>query len=241
MTYLEHPAPGVSPDSWPMEGALCLKPLKQSVLSSSIAARPVEDVVRKVSDRKPVINPVTDVNSEKLRMKVSPDPVPLEQSVLRASPELYYEQSYTDVSDDMNTDLPESLPSMLKPLTAFEWPCVNSPILLTAKPEVVNQTKDSFDMNTNLPESSAPMIDSGGYCRCLGYVGGVSHDLLKTDPKSEPEVGNRRKTADLIYMGRKATRANDGWIRTIIQILTPLWSWSMKHGMTHAHGNFAMR
>ena len=160
ITYLERPAPGVSLDSWPMEGASCLEPLEQSVLSSSIAARPVEDVIRKVSDRKPVINPVTDVNSENLLTKVSPDPVPLEQSVLRASPELCYEQSYTDVSDDMNTDLPESLTLMLKSLTAFEWPCVNLPLLPTAQPEIVNQTNDSFDMNTNLPESSAPMIDS---------------------------------------------------------------------------------
>ena len=40
--------------------------------------------------------------------------------MLRASPESY-EQSYTDVSDDMNTDLPESLTPMLKSLMAFEW------------------------------------------------------------------------------------------------------------------------
>ena len=160
MTYLERPALGVSLDSWPMEGASCLRQLDQSVLSLSIAARPVEDVVRKVADRKPVINPVTDVNSQNVRMRVSPDPVPLEQSVLRASPELCYEQSYTDATDDMNTDLPETLTPMLKPLTAFEWPCVNSPLLPTAKPEVVNRMKDSFDMNMNLPESSASMIDS---------------------------------------------------------------------------------
>ena len=159
ITYLERPAPGVSLDSWPIEGASCLRPLEQSVLNSSIAARSVEDVVREVSDRKSVINPVTDVNSENLHMRISPDPVPLEQSVPRASSECY-EQSYTDASDDMNTDLPESLTPMLKPLTAFEWPCVNSPLLPTAKPEVVNQRKDSFDMNTNLPESSTPMIDS---------------------------------------------------------------------------------
>ena len=38
--------------------------------------------------------------------------------------------------------------------------CVNSPLLTTEKPEIVDQTDDSFDMNTNLPESSAPMIDS---------------------------------------------------------------------------------
>ena len=78
MTYLEHPAPGVSLDSWPMEGASCLRPLEQSVLNSSIAARPVEDVDRKVSNRKPVKNPVTDVKSEN-----------------------------TDASDDMNTDPPD--------------------------------------------------------------------------------------------------------------------------------------
>ena len=98
---------------------------------------------------------------------------------------------------------------MLKPLTAFEWPCVNSPFL-----------PDSFDMNTNLPESSTPMIDSDlsienwedGYCRRLGYVGEVSHDLLKTD-SSEPEIENRRKTADLIYMGRTAT-LSERWLDT---------------------------
>ena len=41
-----------------MEGAL--EPLEQSVLCSSLAARPVEGVAEKVSDRKPVINPVID-------------------------------------------------------------------------------------------------------------------------------------------------------------------------------------
>ena len=75
-------------------------------------------------------------------------------------------------------------------------------------------------MNMNLPESSAPMIDSDlsienwedAYCRRLGYVGGVSHDLLKTD-SSGPEVENRWKTADLIYMGRTAT-PSERWLDT---------------------------
>ena len=35
ITYLEHPAPGVSPDSGPMEGMSCLEPLEQSILHSS--------------------------------------------------------------------------------------------------------------------------------------------------------------------------------------------------------------
>ena len=120
----------------------------------------------------------------------------------------------------MNTDLPESLTPMLKPLTAFEWPCVISPLLPTAKPEVVNQTKDSSDMNTNLPESSAPIIDSDlsienwedRYYRRLGYVGGVSHDVMKTD-SSKPEVGNRLEIADLIYTGRMAALSKR-WLDT---------------------------
>ena len=34
ITYLEHPAQGVSLDSRPMEGSLCLKPVEQSILRS---------------------------------------------------------------------------------------------------------------------------------------------------------------------------------------------------------------
>ena len=58
ITYLERSALGVSLDNRPTEGASCLEPLEQSVLSSSLAARPVEGATEKVSDWKPVINPV---------------------------------------------------------------------------------------------------------------------------------------------------------------------------------------
>ena len=44
--------------SRPTEGAPCLEPLEQSVLSSSLAVRPVEGIMKKMSDWKPVINPV---------------------------------------------------------------------------------------------------------------------------------------------------------------------------------------
>ena len=49
-----------------MEGVSCLKPLEQSVsvLSSSLAARPVEGVTEKISDWKPVINPVQDITPD---------------------------------------------------------------------------------------------------------------------------------------------------------------------------------
>ena len=123
----------------------------------------------KVPNRKPVINLVTDVKSEN-----------------------------TDASDDMNTDPPESLTPMLRPLMAFEWPCVNLPLLPTAKPEVVNQKKVTCEMYTNLPESSTSMIDSDlsienwedGDCRLLGYASQVAQDLLKMDSSDEPQFGS---------------------------------------------------
>ena len=55
---LEHPAPGVSLDSGPMEGMLCLEPLEQSILHSSWIARPRICVRKERSEWKPVINPV---------------------------------------------------------------------------------------------------------------------------------------------------------------------------------------
>ena len=53
-TYLEHPAPGVSLDSGPMEGISCLEPLEQSIFRSS---RPQECVTKEKSGWEPVINP----------------------------------------------------------------------------------------------------------------------------------------------------------------------------------------
>ena len=64
ITYQKRSALGVSLDSRPTEGAPCLEPLEQSVLSSSLAARPIEGVAEKVSDRKPVINPVQNINPD---------------------------------------------------------------------------------------------------------------------------------------------------------------------------------
>ena len=63
-TYLERSALGVSLFSGLMEGASCLEPLEQSVLSSSLVARPIEGITEKVSDWKPVINPVQDITPD---------------------------------------------------------------------------------------------------------------------------------------------------------------------------------
>ena len=52
---------GGFPGKWTKEGASCLEQLEQSVLSSSLAARPVEGGTEKISDWKPVINPVQDL------------------------------------------------------------------------------------------------------------------------------------------------------------------------------------
>ena len=58
ITNLEHSAPGVSLDSGPMEGMLCLEPSEQSVLNSSLVTRPSKCVMEERSEWKPVINPV---------------------------------------------------------------------------------------------------------------------------------------------------------------------------------------
>ena len=105
ITYLERSALRVSLDSGPMEGASCLEPLEQSVLGSSLAARPVECAKEKFSDWKPVINPaisyaldsrpmegITYLESSALGVSLDSGPTegapclePLEQSVLSSS------------------------------------------------------------------------------------------------------------------------------------------------------------
>ena len=68
--------------------------------------------------------------------------------------------NHTEVNDDMNTDLPESLAPMLKSPTVLEWPYVNSSAWQTLNPGIVNQTDVNYDMDTDPSESSAPRIDS---------------------------------------------------------------------------------
>ena len=89
ITYPEHLAPGVSLDSGLRAGMLKSEPLPSLVHKISVVARP--QVENRTSHWKPVINPVTEVNSEDLPTTIFPNPVPLEQSVLRALLELYYE------------------------------------------------------------------------------------------------------------------------------------------------------
>ena len=81
-TYLERSALGVSLDSGLMEGTSCLEPLEQSVLSLSLVARPIEGITEKVSDWKPVINPVQDITPDGRPMEGT---TYLEHSVLGVS------------------------------------------------------------------------------------------------------------------------------------------------------------
>ena len=57
ITYLEHPAQGVSLDSRPMEGSSCLKPVEQSILRSPRITRPRDgsDSVEKMLDEEPTV------------------------------------------------------------------------------------------------------------------------------------------------------------------------------------------
>ena len=123
--------------------------------------------------------------------------------------QLYYEQSglqssmmsetdivnQTDVSDDMNTDLPESSAPMLKSPTIFERPYVNSSALPTLNPGIVNQTDVTLDLDTDPPENSAPMITSDLmivdwediFCSRPRYCGKDLHGMMDT-VSSEPDV-----------------------------------------------------
>ena len=139
--------------------------------------------------------------------------------------------NHTDVNDDMNTDLPESLAPMLKSLTVFEWPYVNSSAWPMLNPGIVNQMDVTFDMDTDPPENSAPMIDSDLmvvdwediFYRRPRYCGGDLHDMMDTDrfhpdvwkqmdyAHSRPDGGETRgvETADLVYMYMCRTVAQD--------------------------------
>ena len=211
----------------------------------------------RTSHWKPVIPPVTDINTDDLLMKKIPYPATLEQSAPGALPairtdetdrlkhptrtlQLYYEQSclqssartmsdtdianHTDVNDDMNTDLPESLAPVLKSPTVLEWPYVNSSAWPTLNPGIVNQTDVNCDMDTDPPENSAPRLDSDlmvvdwediSYHR-PGYCGGDLHVTMDTDgfdpdvwkrmdyAHSRPDGGETRgvDTVDLVYICR---------------------------------------
>ena len=179
-TYLERSALGVSLDSGSTAGASCLKALEQSVLSSSLAARPVEGVTEKISDWKPVIKPVQDITPDGRPMEGTAYPEhsalgasldsiePVRQSVLNkcfkssARPMLDPAiVNHTDVDDDIDTDLPENPAPMMNSQTNHKQSGFKSSARPMLDPDKVDNTDVNADVNTDLPENSAPMMNLG--------------------------------------------------------------------------------
>ena len=133
ITYLERPALGVSLDSGPTEGASCLEPLEQSVLGSSLAARPVGYVAKNVLDWKPLRNPaigytldsrpmegITTLERSALGVSLDSRPTegtpclePLEQSVLSSSLAVQPVEGITNKMSDWKPVISYTLDSQL--------------------------------------------------------------------------------------------------------------------------------
>ena len=164
ITHLERSALGVSLDSGHTEGASCLEPLEQSVLSSSLAARPVAGVAEKGLDWKPVIQPVQDSTPmegttylEHSALGVSLDSglmegmsctEPLEQSVLGEC--LVMRPEWTDT--------PER--PALASRTDHGETCLKLSARLMPDTDIVHNADVSTDIYTDLRENSAPRIIS---------------------------------------------------------------------------------
>ena len=115
-------------------------------------------------------------------------------------------------------NLPEKLTPVSTLMTALAWPCVNSPLLLTVKPKIVNRVKDSREVKMTQPESAPPTIDTNvsvkywkdGVCHSLVFAGDFPQNVLKTNSHN-PEAAHIQHEADEIYTGRTATQTI-GWL-----------------------------
>ena len=122
----------MSLDSGPTERASCMEPLEQWVFSSSLAARPVEGVADKVSDRKPVINPVQDI---------TPDGRPMERTA-------YPEHSTLGVS--LDSGLRAGMSSIEPVRHSVLNMCCKSSARPILDPAIVNHTDVDDDIDTDL-------------------------------------------------------------------------------------------
>ena len=198
-----NPVTDINTDDLPMKKFPYPAPLEQSVLGVLPAIRTDE--------------------TDRLKCPTWTSQLYYEQSCLQSSARTMSDTdivNHTDVNDDMNTDLPESLAPMLKSPMVFEWPYVNSSALPTLNPGIVNQTDVTLDMDTDPPENSALMIDSDLmivdwkdiFYRRPRYCGKDLHDMMNTD-SSEPDVWKRMDTADLVYMCRTVAQ-DHRWLDT---------------------------
>ena len=140
--YPEHLAAGVSLDSGLGTGMLKVEPLPSLVHKMSC------QVEIRTSHWKPVINPVTDINTDDLLMKKFSYPATLEQSALGALPAIR-----TDETDRLKR------PTRTSQLY-YKQSCLQSSARTMSDTDIVNHTDFNEDMNTDLPESLAPMLKS---------------------------------------------------------------------------------
>ena len=86
-------------------------------------------------------------------------------------------------------NLPEKLTPVSTPMTALAWPCVNSLLLPTVKPEIVNRMKDSREVKVTSPESAPPTIYPNvsvkywedGVCHPLVYAGDFPKKCIENE------------------------------------------------------------
>ena len=115
-------------------------------------------------------------------------------------------------------NLLEKLPPVSTPMTALAWPCVNSPLLSTEKPEIVNRMKDRREVRNTSPGNAPPTIDLNASMKYwedrifhpLIYVGDFPQKVLKTTSHN-PEAANIQHKTDEIFTGRTAMRTG-GWL-----------------------------
>ena len=162
-TYLEHPAPAVYLDSWPMEGEggrkkkLEWEPVITPADSYTPDSRPMDGMTY-------LEHPAPAVYLDSWLVRGASYPRPhVDWEVLNSKPSLnnvtIVKMVDTDASDDVNTHLLDKVTPMSTPMTAPAWPCVDSLRLPTVKHEIVNRMKDTREMKMTLPENAPPMID----------------------------------------------------------------------------------
>ena len=209
MTYLEHPAPAVYLDSWPMKGASYPRPhVDWEVLISKPTLNHVAIVKSEDTDASddvntdrpenvtPMSTPMTAlawpcVNSPRLPT-VKPDIVNRMKDSREVNMTLPDNAPPTMDPNVSMKNLPENLTPMSTPMTALAWPCVNLPRLPTVKTEFIKRMKDSCEVNMILPESTPPTIDPNvsmknwedGVCHLLIYAGDFQQDVLKTNSRN---------------------------------------------------------
>ena len=167
MTYLEHPAPAVYLDSWPMKGASYPQPhgdwevfnskasLNNVAIVKIVDTDASDDVNRHLPENMtPMSTPMTGpawpcVDSPRLPT-VKPEIVNRMKDSREVNMTL---PESTPPTIDPNVSMknpPEYLTPMSTPMTALAWPCVNSPRSPMVKPEIVNRMKDSREVNMTL-------------------------------------------------------------------------------------------